>query len=278
VKDWARFYAGMGWAVFPTHTIRDGACSCGRECTSPGKHPIPFEGCKAATLDAAVIDAWWDKTPDANLAIATGSISSGLFVVDIDGPEAFDAYLDIMGVGAPTHVKTGGGGNHVYFSYPEGRNTHWKIADKIDTRGEGGYVLAPPSLHRSGKRYEWWGPEPNWSAMGQPLPEVLVELLKPRIATPPAEPKINHGSSTAYAEGIRKNALLRVRAAGEGQRNSTLNDEAFLLGQWIGGGELAPHGVAEALEAASTDPDAKKVTSTVRRALHDGLAYPRTKQ
>jgi Bifunctional DNA primase/polymerase, N-terminal len=73
----------------PTHTIRNGACTCGgaKDC-SPGKHPIGVlapRGVLNATGDPTVVRRWWQQVPDANVAIATGR-NSNLVVVDVDGP------------------------------------------------------------------------------------------------------------------------------------------------------------------------------------------------
>jgi hypothetical protein len=71
--DLALLYASLGWRVFPTHSLRDGDCSCGDPgCTSPGKHPRTPRGCKDASADERRIRAWWKRWPDANVAVATG--------------------------------------------------------------------------------------------------------------------------------------------------------------------------------------------------------------
>jgi putative DNA primase/helicase len=84
----ALHFAGRKWHVFPLHSVRDGRCSCGHDCgKNAGKHPRLKGGFKVATTDAAQIEAWWRKWPDANIGIATGAIS-GVVVVDVDGPAA----------------------------------------------------------------------------------------------------------------------------------------------------------------------------------------------
>ena len=80
---WAKFYASLGWHVFPIYEITNHKCSCGRSCESPGKHPRTSNGWKDATVDDATIEAWWSQWPAANIGIATGS-ASGLVVVDED--------------------------------------------------------------------------------------------------------------------------------------------------------------------------------------------------
>ena len=158
-------YASRGWAVFPCHSPGAGGfCSCRHPgCTSPGKHPRVPTGLHAATTDPATIAAWWRRWPTANVAIRTGA-ASGLVVIDIDPPHGGDASLarlttqhrdDVPAVS----VRTGSGGSHIYLAHPGGlvRNTAGRLGDGIDVRGDGGYVIAPPSRHPSGGTYAWAG-------------------------------------------------------------------------------------------------------------------------
>ena len=160
-------YAAKGWQVFPLHTIRDGECSCGNtNCDSPGKHPMTKKGLKNATADETQINEWWSKWPEANIGIRTGK-ESGLFVLDLDykdDPEKDGIRSMAKLSGMSDHaipqtpkVQTGSGGEHHYFKMPGSdlRNTAGKIAAGIDTRANGGYVVAPPSLHVSGMEYKW---------------------------------------------------------------------------------------------------------------------------
>ncbi|NQT35242.1 bifunctional DNA primase/polymerase [bacterium] len=158
-------YAGWGWAVFPVHSIRKGECTCGDpSCSSPGKHPLTRHGFKDATTDPEVIRRWWRKYPWANIAIATGEKSGCLLVIDIDckpdrGISGEETWREIeQGYPATVEALTGGGGRHLYFSYPDSvkiKSGVGIIGPGVDVRADGGYVIAPPSLHRSGKCYEW---------------------------------------------------------------------------------------------------------------------------
>ncbi len=268
----------LGLPIFPLHYVRDdGTCSCGRACSSLGKHPMTRNGVKDATGDAAQIEAWWEEEPLANIGLATGG---NLYVVDLDGNAGMQAWAALMdrfpGTPPTRTVITGGGGRHHYFVPPDPalRNTHWKIAEGIDTRGLGGYVLLPPSNHASGGTYEW--AEPRHPT--QPLPDWITSLVTPARVTPQAAPQIRFGETTPYGWGVLRGASARISAAREGNRNETLNEEAFLVGQFIGGGLIDPRGVADQLIGASTDPDRAKVRSTVERALHDGALHPRSKE
>lgn len=158
----AQDYAARGFAVFPLHTpLPGGKCSCGKECgRDRGKHPRTRNGRNDATTDQQQIYQWWCRQwPDANVGIATGP-ESGFWALDVE-EEGKDCNADLISKLPETVVvTTGGGGNHYFFRYPKGRkvpNRPVPGRTKIDTRGEGGYICAPPSLHRSGNRYEFDG-------------------------------------------------------------------------------------------------------------------------
>ena len=154
-------YAARGWLVIPLHSPTAHGCSCGRaECESPGKHPRTAHGLKEASRDPATIRAWWRRWPDANIGILTGP-ESGILALDVDGKQGEESLIDFerrcSHLPDTYTVRTGGGGQHLYFLWPEGanvRNSASRIAPGLDIRGQGGYVVAPPSLHASGARYE----------------------------------------------------------------------------------------------------------------------------
>ncbi|HEV7299021.1 MAG TPA: bifunctional DNA primase/polymerase [Tepidisphaeraceae bacterium] len=162
-------YTARGWLVFPLHNPVGEAgelrCSCGRpegkkegECSSPAKHPRTKNGLSDATTDAAQITAWWTRWPDANIGLRTGL---SFIVIDVDPRHGGDASLDELETshGLLPHTpesQTGGLGRHLLFNYIPGfRNSNNAIAPGIDARGEGGYIVAPPSRHMSGNHYEW---------------------------------------------------------------------------------------------------------------------------
>ncbi|HEY7117511.1 MAG TPA: bifunctional DNA primase/polymerase [Tepidisphaeraceae bacterium] len=192
---WADWYAERGLAVFPLYTIERGQCSCGRAtCPSAGKHPIATlvpHGVLEATTDRAALAQWWAIYPDANVGVATGD-ASGVVVIDIDlgGEDIFDNLIALHGKLEPTWMAgTGSGGIHLYYQMPGAdiRNSASAIGPGIDVRGNGGYVVAPPSRHVSGAAYCWddsW--HPDQVALGA-LPEWLLGKVIPggaRIASP----------------------------------------------------------------------------------------------
>ncbi len=164
--DAALDYAARGWPVFPVWGAReDGGCYCpeGLDCPDAAKHPIYSGGFERATTDAEVLAAYWTRYPKANIGMPTGR-RSGVLVVDVDmkhgGFETLAALIHKYGEWPrTTAVRTGGGGMHFFFEYPQGgveiRNSAGKLGPGLDVRGEGGYVLLPPSVHATRRCYEW---------------------------------------------------------------------------------------------------------------------------
>jgi putative DNA primase/helicase len=164
MRDAAGQLVAAGYYLLPLYGVTpDGRCTCGnQDCSSAGKHPRISGGCKAASNDPEVVHHWWSTWPDANIGIATGR-EAGIFVLDVDeksGGPASLAELEARHGPLPATLRstTGGGGFHLYFRYPaDGRipNSTSRVGPGLDVRGDGGYVVAPPSLHKSGRRYQW---------------------------------------------------------------------------------------------------------------------------
>lgn len=143
-------YIKRGLAVFPLE--------------EKGKRPKTRNGFKDATTDAAQVKAWWQQWPNANIGIATGKRSGGIFVIDLDIDEdkGIDGYHTLEdwqrenGKFPETWTAiTGRGGYHLYFHSNSEIKNRAGIIDGVDVRGDGGYVVAPPSIHSNGNRYEW---------------------------------------------------------------------------------------------------------------------------
>jgi len=139
--DSALRYAALGYPVFP--------------CAPGGKAPITPHGFRDATTEAAQIKAWWAKRPNANVAMPT----AGLLVIDVDGAEnpwPGDQVKAEDLLRCPISLTPRGGRHHI-FRQPAGKswsNTAGKIAPKVDTRANGGYIVVPPSIV-DGKPYRW---------------------------------------------------------------------------------------------------------------------------
>lgn len=172
MMGYALHYARMGFPVFPVYEPSAmGVCSCGKtDCK--GKHPRTPNGCTDATIDAKTVREWWIKWPKANIGIVTGA-KSGLSVVDLDGPEGISSGKR-LGLRSTVSVLTGNG-EQLYYADPNGllSNSVKKLSAGVDTRGNGGYILAPPSLHPNGKRYAWMKTPLSRTALA-PLPLILT--------------------------------------------------------------------------------------------------------
>lgn len=190
-------YAKLGWYVFPAHGIREGVCTCGVEtCESQGKHPRTPNGFKDATRDEVVIQGWWSKWPDANIAVATGAIS-GIVVLDLDikhGRSSKELREKGYFISPTVSSKTGvfkdpdkpeeewKRGEHFIFKHPGGHvmSTNGQILGLgVDIKADGGYVMLPPSNHLSGVSYEWViEPEGEGSLKNlEELPKWLLEKI-----------------------------------------------------------------------------------------------------
>jgi hypothetical protein len=153
-------YAQRGWRVIPLYSLHQGVCSCARKraCPTPGKHPPVAGWVSAASTETTQIEQWWQRWPQANVGIVTGA-GSDLVVVDVDprhgGHLAWDELQHHHGpIPHSPQVLTGGGGTHDYFHMREALGSI-DLAHGIQFQAEGRLVVAPPSLHVSGQRYEW---------------------------------------------------------------------------------------------------------------------------
>ena len=178
-------------------------------CVARGKVPATPHGVKDATIDAATIDAWWQECPEANIGIACGTVS-GVFVVDIDGDngEASMRKLEAEhGALPPTVEVITGNGRHCYFRLGEPiGNSVGRIGPGVDTRGHGGYVLAPPSVHPSGRRYEW---SVDTATEFADAPDWLRELISTK-ARPKSAVGLHNIVAGTVTEGRRNDTLARM--------------------------------------------------------------------
>lgn len=261
----ARAYAGHGWAVFPV--------------VPGGKVPVGGHGCLDATTDVDKVDRWWHSR-DYNIGVATGT-ASGLVVVDLDGQEgvaSFEALQHANGhPGDTAWVRTGSGGWHVYYAHPGGlSNSAGKLAVGIDVRADGGYVVAPPSVHPCGGVYRWVvrvdpSPPPGW----------LPTLLDP--PPPPQRPRDVHvsGDVSAYAAAALEDEANAVTGTPPGDRNHRLNVAAFKLGTLVAAGALDESEVTGCLLDAARacgliDDDGQRAAqNTIESGLRAGRQHPR---
>ena len=249
---------------------------------SRAKHPlldswIPYQRRKPT---AAELRDWREKWPDANYGIVTGEIS-GICVFDIDDPDKARAWIDENGGLPRTPCVRTAKGEHYYFRHP-GRTLKngTRIASMCDFRGDGGYVVAPGSIHDTGVLYEWIV-SPDESPYAE-LP-AWIEAALLRDKPKPQRLEIKHIKPVSFGTSKYGYAALvseceTVRSTPEGGRNDQLNRSAFSIGRLIAGGEIQrSEAEAALLDAARacglSDSEARK---TLQSGIDNGMKNPRT--
>ena len=267
-------FAGMGWPVFP----------CNVE-----KRPVVEGGFLAASVDPSRVEEWWNKYPNASIGSPTGPImgAEGAFVLDVDLPEGPGslAGLEALYGRLPETVeqRTGSGGRQLFFKWPSDgrdiRNSAGKIGADLDVRGDGGYVILPPSGHPSGGHYQWMtsgvglADAPEWLlklVCKKPEQEIIREYRTPDMAS--------YGSTSAYGRAALEAEVSKVIYAGEGTRNHTLNAAAFCVAQLVAGGELDRREAEDALldAARCCGLNEREAMKTVASGFKSGEGKPRT--
>src|SRR5215472_15195879 len=208
-------YAKRGIPVFP--------------CRADNKRPITPNGFYDATTDAKQIKAWWKQYRNAMIGIPCGP-ASGLWVFDadvdpdkgLDGPEELKGLIAKHGpLPATLASATPRGGTHYFFKWngADIRNSTSKIAPGLDVRGDGGYVIVPPSVRADGAPYSW---RVNFDC---PIAEAPTWLLNLIAASSPR--------NRSWAQRALETECAAVIAAAPGTRNAALNTAAFNLFQLV---------------------------------------------
>ena len=250
-------YAEWGWPVFP--------------CAARTKRPATPGGFHDATTDPEAIRAWWSRTPSANVAVVTGS-ASGLLVLDLDGNPKELLHGRVIPP-SPTQ-RTGGGGWQVFFSFPvsvsDVATTRAGVLPCIDTRGRGGYVVAPPSVHPSGKPYRWArAAGPDDLPLAAP-PQWLVDALIPaHVPMPAIRPHVDTARADRYVRRAIEEECAALARTPEGIRNEALNRSAFALARFVVAGQAQPEPIIRALAyaAASAGLGAREIGPTIKSAF-----------
>jgi hypothetical protein len=276
-------YAARGWPVFPC---------------DPDKRPLVKNGFYDATTDESVIRGWWSRRPNAMIGLPTGQ-ASGLWALDLghdeakglDGTAALAA-IERRHAPLPYTIRswTPRGGMHVLFRWREGvRCSTSKVAPGIDVRGDGGYVVLPPSVRAVGAAYQWEDP-PGLFDLAE-APEWLLDLVRgsPAAAEPPrpislADCRQGAGEPlTGYGAAALDRECQAVESAPKGERNAQLNRAAFNLGQLVAGGEVDEREVRARLLGAATasglvqDDGRPAALRTLESGLGRGMENPRTR-
>lgn len=256
-------YAALGWRMLLT-------APRGKEAIIPGWP-------ERATTDPATLRGWARRNPTANPAMASGP-ESGVLALDVDGnPEEL-----LGGRELPRTVtqRTGGGGCQFLYTFPAllagARTTRTRILPGVDTRGAGGYIVVPPAIHPSGRRYTWLpGRAPGEIPLAAP-PEWLVEALLP--PEPPPEPRRpplhlhaarGAGDRRRYVEAAIERECMALATTPEGGRNDALNRATYSLARFVEDGEADLSAVVRALTYAATAAGLteREVERTIRSAM-----------
>jgi hypothetical protein len=201
--------AERGWRLLPVQ--------------ARGKTPLLREWQRLATTNPAQIRAWGQQYPGANWGVACGP-GSGLWVLDVDGDSGAAALRELCREHGDDWLQTltvmTAAGCHLYFRYPQGtviRNSAGKLAPGLDVRGEGGYVLVPPSVHPSGKVYEWLDPN-------LPIADAPSWLLR-MVAAPPSSAVEAPGFSSGGAAGAKAHGSQNTCFTGLKPGASTVSEK-----------------------------------------------------
>jgi hypothetical protein len=195
LRDAALDYAAAGMPVLPL----------------AGKIPRNRGGLTNASSDVLVVAEWWRRWPDANVGVVTGG-ASGYVVVDVDGPAGARSLMELErrhGRIRTAQVLTGSGGRHLWFRCPKDqiRNSAGALGEGLDVRGDGGYVVVPPSVHESGNLYRWTRELEHVAE----LPAWLLEGARRNGPTPAIEDVIPEGrrdtTLTSLAGSMRRRGM-----------------------------------------------------------------------
>ena len=230
LKQWALYYASKGLAVFPL-TPRD-------------KKPAIQTGFKAATTNMDQVKEWWAQNPNYNIGIATGQVSGGLIVIDLDvdeekGKNGYETLKEWQ----REHEElpdswtsiTGRGGYHFFYKSTEPEKSRVELYDAVDIRADGGYIVAPPSIHPNGRRYEWeYSPDFPLTEVNNTVKAFLHpkqekhEIFKMSETIPEGQrvESLVRLSGSLQAKGIGEIAIIAaLKAENESKCNPPLTDQ-----------------------------------------------------
>jgi hypothetical protein len=214
LKKAALDYLSRGWSVIPVR--------------ARSKRPmIAWHAYQQQRAEVADVEHWYARWPDANIGVVTGRLS-GLVVVDIDTRHEGDLTLESLThrhgpLPVTVEAHSGGGGRHLYFAHPGGHvPNRVEVFRGIDLRADGGVIVAPPSVHPSGKRYRWVDARSLDAQALAPLPGWLLQTIAPK------------SRGTGHPLGFWRDLLAEGIA--EGGRNSAIASIS---------GHLLWHGVDE---------------------------------
>lgn len=288
-KQAAIEYLKMGLKPIPVHYAKAGGCSCkaGAECDKIGKHPLP-KGWTNPDSERYIKE--WDNR--YNIGIVAGT-PSGVLYLDIDTHNAESNGFNTLAALEEKHGKlpetltqrTGGGGEgrlfRVEVELPKlPKNSAGLLGAGLDIRTTGGQFVAPPSTHKSGKKYEWL----NWGCPIAAAPEWFINLCiktfekKPSLPAKPEAGGSENLTHERYALAALEAACIAISTAKQGTKNETLNNEAFSVAGLIGAGILDRSKAESHLRQAARDTgytSDSEIDGILNSAITKGMEKPR---
>lgn len=309
ILDAALAYAAKGWPVFPCRPASSEELDKNGKPRWKYSAPLIAKGLNAASSDAAQIRRWWKRWPDAMIGLPLGG-PTGLFAIDFDPriDEETGEYFELAALKEATETQIGvplpqsitamtpSGGVHLFFRQPDDggpaiRNKG-SLPLHVDVRGEGGYVIAAPSVRFDGV-YRWIRGGPDDVAADAPA-ELIAALREGK----PAAGKKESGRATRragerqapagdvddahrrYGLNLLSKLTDELARTHEGARGETLNRVAFALGGAVGAGILSRVVVEHELAAAAdrcglvAKDGADRVDAAIARSVSAGEAQP----
>jgi hypothetical protein len=293
VVEHAIYYAGRGWPVFP--------------CNPMDKSPLVSSGFKSASTDKDQIRAWWRRWPNAMIGVRMGA-KSGVWAIDPDAPkhgspDGVANWAELVarhGRIPHTHAhNTPNGGQHLLFKWRDDRPVNNREGGLrglgINVRGEGGYIVVPPSCMADGRAYEIAEPLDFFNFADAPdwLYDLILSKSPASSPTVPTQstPSISQqamatvrspaGTHRAYADAALRGEYEAVVSASHGGRNNQLNSSTFKLATLVGAGVLTEQEVETAMTEAAgvcglvADDGRDKCLATIRSGLSAGVRSPR---
>lgn len=201
--DAALEYAAMGWAVFPLKPR--------------SKEPATAHGFKDATTDAAQVAEWWAERPGCNIGVSLGAPSGNVFAIDIDVDEGgdYDGWDALREwerengeLPETASTITGKGGSHILYRASGEVRPSANNLTHIDIRGDGSYIVAPPSIHPNGQRYEWENhPDDTGITAANAQVMAFVDKMRPNGGED-TRPKVT--AEGKLSKGGRNNMLFKM--------------------------------------------------------------------
>ncbi|WP_255801416.1 bifunctional DNA primase/polymerase [Mycobacteroides abscessus] len=259
-------YAEMGWRVFP--------------CQPRSKHPATEHGFKDATTSRGQIESWWDSNPQYNIGVCP---PDGVVVFDLDHSTVVEGFGNEFGPLPKTLTARTRRGQHLYYRVPAGvkvPTTGDFNRGLVDVKvGASGYLIAAPSAHPSGGRYQWVKEDAPIADLPESLLLRFKEVTAAKVAPKPAAQPVRASDAAPYYRAALEAEMIAMASTEEGRRNDQLNTSAFNLGQ------LVPHGLTEdevtdALTAAARSTSGapmtdREIANTIRSGVQAGMRDPR---